>query len=63
MIESGSLAPMVDRVCSLADLPDAMHDLEAGTWKVIVAVDIAGRGVPIQEIPAMRIQAPSNHSS
>ncbi len=30
MIEDGVLTPAVDRVCTLADLPGAMRDLEAG---------------------------------
>ncbi len=40
MIEQGAIKPVIDRTCSLADLPDAMRDLEAGRvrGKVVVAI-------------------------
>jgi NADPH:quinone reductase-like Zn-dependent oxidoreductase len=40
MIEVGAIKPVIDRTCSLAKLPDAMRDLEAGRvrGKVVVAV-------------------------
>jgi NADPH:quinone reductase-like Zn-dependent oxidoreductase len=40
LIEAGSVTPAVDRVCSLADLPAAMRDLEAGRvrGKVVTAL-------------------------
>ena len=40
MIEDGTVTPAVDRVCTLAGLPDAMRDLEAGTvhGKIVAAV-------------------------
>jgi NADPH:quinone reductase-like Zn-dependent oxidoreductase len=40
MIEQGAIKPVIDRTCSLANLPDAMRDLEAGRvrGKVVVAI-------------------------
>jgi NADPH:quinone reductase-like Zn-dependent oxidoreductase len=40
MIEQGAIKAVIDRTCSLADLPNAMRDLEAGRvrGKVVVAV-------------------------
>ena len=40
LIETGSVRPIVDRVCSLAEVPDAIRDLEAGRvrGKLVVAV-------------------------
>lgn len=40
LIEAGKVAPVIDRVCPLAALPDAMRDLEAGRvrGKAVVAV-------------------------
>ena len=40
MIEQGKIKPLIDRTCSLADLPNAMRDLEAGRvrGKVVIAV-------------------------
>ena len=40
MIGAGKLKPVIDRVCPLAGLPDAMRDLESGRvrGKVVVAV-------------------------
>jgi len=40
MIEDGAVTPAVDRVCTLADLPDAICDLEAGTvrGKIVAAI-------------------------
>jgi len=42
MIENGKLKPVIDRVCPLTALPDAMRDLEAGRvrGKVVVTVSI-----------------------
>lgn len=39
-IEAGSVRPVIDRVCSLAEIPDAMRDLEAGRVRGKVAVTI-----------------------
>jgi NADPH:quinone reductase-like Zn-dependent oxidoreductase len=30
LIEDGAVTPVIDRVCSLPEIPDAMRDLEAG---------------------------------
>jgi NADPH:quinone reductase-like Zn-dependent oxidoreductase len=30
LIEDGAVTPVIDRVCSLAEVPDAIRDLEAG---------------------------------
>jgi NADPH:quinone reductase-like Zn-dependent oxidoreductase len=40
LIEDGSVTPVVDRSCSLSEIPDAMRDLEGGRvrGKVVVAV-------------------------
>ena len=40
MIEAGKLVPVIDRICALTDVPNAMRDLEAGRvrGKVVVAV-------------------------
>jgi NADPH:quinone reductase-like Zn-dependent oxidoreductase len=40
MIEDGTVTPAVDRVCTLAGLPDAIRDLEAGAvhGKIVAAV-------------------------
>lgn len=40
MVEGGSVTPVIDRTCSLLELPDAMRDLEAGLirGKVVVAI-------------------------
>jgi NADPH:quinone reductase-like Zn-dependent oxidoreductase len=40
MAEDGAVTPAIDRVCSLAQMPDAMGDLEAGRvrGKVVVAM-------------------------
>lgn len=40
MIEAGKLSAVIDRTCSLAEVPDAMRDLEAGRvrGKVVIAV-------------------------
>lgn len=40
MIEDGAIVPAVDRVCTPADISDAMEDLEAGTvrGKIVVAI-------------------------
>ncbi len=40
MIEAGKLTAVIDRTCSLAEVPEAMRDLEAGRvrGKVVVAV-------------------------
>ncbi len=40
MIEAGAVTPVIDRVCSLPEVPDAMRDLEAGRvrGKVVVAI-------------------------
>ena len=40
MVEDGSITPVIDRTCSLSDVPDAMRDLEAGRvrGKVVFAV-------------------------
>ena len=40
LIERGTVTPVIDRTCSLQNLPDAMRDLEAGRvrGKVVVAV-------------------------
>jgi NADPH:quinone reductase-like Zn-dependent oxidoreductase len=40
MIEDGAVTPAVDRVCTLAELPEAMRGLEAGTvrGKVVAAI-------------------------
>ena len=43
MIEQGSIKPVIDRTVSLADLPNAMRDLEAGRvrGKVVVVISPA----------------------
>jgi NADPH:quinone reductase-like Zn-dependent oxidoreductase len=40
LIEAGKLAPVIDRTCPLAGVPEAMRDLEAGRvrGKVVVAI-------------------------
>jgi NADPH:quinone reductase-like Zn-dependent oxidoreductase len=40
MIEQGAIKPVIDRICPLAAVPDAMRDLEAGLvrGKVVVAI-------------------------
>jgi NADPH:quinone reductase-like Zn-dependent oxidoreductase len=40
LIEDGAVTPVVDRVCSLAEIPEAMRDLEAGRvrGKVVAAI-------------------------
>jgi len=38
MIESGAVAPALDRACSLDDVPAAMRDLEAGAVRGKVVV-------------------------
>jgi NADPH:quinone reductase-like Zn-dependent oxidoreductase len=40
MIEDGAVTPAIDRICTLADLPDAFRDLEAGKvrGKIVAAV-------------------------
>jgi NADPH:quinone reductase-like Zn-dependent oxidoreductase len=40
LIEGGALTPVLDRVCTLAEIPDAMRDLEAGRvrGKIVTAV-------------------------
>jgi NADPH:quinone reductase-like Zn-dependent oxidoreductase len=40
LIEAGKLSPAIDRICSLAGVPEAMRDLEAGRvrGKVVVAI-------------------------
>jgi NADPH:quinone reductase-like Zn-dependent oxidoreductase len=40
MIEQGAIKPVIDRICPLAAVPDAMRDLEAGRvrGKVVVAI-------------------------
>jgi NADPH:quinone reductase-like Zn-dependent oxidoreductase len=40
MVEDGTLAPALDRACSLADLPAAMRDLEAGAVRGKVVATI-----------------------
>jgi NADPH:quinone reductase-like Zn-dependent oxidoreductase len=40
MIESGSVTPAVDRVCSLSEIPTAMRDLEAGRVRGKVVIKI-----------------------
>jgi NADPH:quinone reductase-like Zn-dependent oxidoreductase len=39
MIEEGTVAPVIDRICSLAAVPAAIADLEAGRicGKVVVS--------------------------
>jgi NADPH:quinone reductase-like Zn-dependent oxidoreductase len=40
LIEDGAVTPVIDRICSLAEIPDAMRDLEAGRvrGKVVAAI-------------------------
>ena len=40
MIEDGSVTPVIDRACSLSEIPEAMRDLEGGRvrGKVVAAV-------------------------
>lgn len=40
MIEDGAVTPVIDRACSLLEIPDAMRDLEAGRirGKVVAAI-------------------------
>ncbi len=41
MIEQGALKPVIDRICPLTALPDAMRDLEAGRVRGKVAVAVS----------------------
>ncbi|MDP9240887.1 MAG: NAD(P)-dependent alcohol dehydrogenase, partial [Actinomycetota bacterium] len=41
LIESGAVTPVIDRVCSLTEIPDAMRDLEAGRVRGKVVVSTA----------------------
>jgi NADPH:quinone reductase-like Zn-dependent oxidoreductase len=40
LIEDGAVTPVIDRVCSLPEIPDAMRDLEAGRvrGKIVAAI-------------------------
>ena len=40
MIDNGAITPVVDRIATLADIPDAMRDLEAGRVRGKVVVSI-----------------------
>jgi len=44
MIEAGTVTPAVDRTCTLADLPAAMADLDAGSVRGKVVATVTGRG-------------------
>jgi NADPH:quinone reductase-like Zn-dependent oxidoreductase len=45
MIEDGVVIPVIDRACSLPEVPDAIRDLEGGRvrGKIVVAVNVRGR--------------------
>jgi NADPH:quinone reductase-like Zn-dependent oxidoreductase len=40
MIEAGAITPVIDRTCSLSDIPEAMRDLEAGRVRGKVVASI-----------------------